>query len=106
MFTLVDDSEAVNILESKISDLSSSFEALGTIDLNSADASINFLFPTIFGVLTVALVIVIVIHRIQAVKDDALRAAKRVFVEFGALSRPNVIGGTEYVVMHTYIHTS
>ena len=96
VFTLEDDSEVARIVENKIQDFQGRFDTLGAVDLFDGDATLNPLFPTIFSVMTVGLIVIAVVSSLRTRRKAALRGARKVFVQLGALSKPSVVGGNEY----------
>ena len=95
LFTLEDDSEAAQILETRVNDFTGRFDTLSQVDLLAGDATLNLLFPIIFAVMTGGLVTVVIVSSLRG-RKQALAGAQRVFTKFGALSKPSVIGGKEY----------
>ena len=97
MFTLQDESEAAVILETRVNQLSTRLDTLGDVDLFASNQVINPIFPVVFSILTVLFIAVLVASRVCTDSKKAMAGARKVYLEYGALSRPNIVGGDEYV---------
>ena len=95
LFTVTDESAVAEVVEEKISTLSSRFSDLGEIDLLDADTELNYLVPVIFAVVTAAFIIVVVVAKTQG-RSLAVNHARKLFVQEGRLHRETVIRGIEY----------
>ena len=96
-FTLEDDSEEARIVEAKVNALSQRFTQITEVDLAGNEQTVNLLFPVIFGIATLGVVVVVVVSVTRGANQKAVAGARTVFVRFGALKRPTVIGTHVYV---------
>ena len=72
------------------------FKALGAVDLLSAETNFNPLVPSLFSVFTAVFVVVVVVARKGQRRKQVVAQARRVYVQYGKLQRPAVIGGDEF----------
>jgi len=95
LFTVTDGSRVAEVVEKKISTLSTRFSDFGGIDLLDADTELNYLIPVIFGVVTAAFIIVVAIAKAKG-RSQAVSHARKLFVQEGRLHREAVIRSIEY----------
>ena len=93
-FAMADDSETVSALESKIDLIGSRFETLSRVNLLHSDTEVN---PLVLGLFigTTVLFGTIVICSNATRRKEAVSTANSVFIHYGRLRRPAVVGGDE-----------
>ena len=98
LFTVTDEGEAAKVVESKIQGVAERFEAMSEVDFLSDATTLNPFVPAAFLTVTAIFIVVVVVAKVKG-RSAATTDARLVFVQFGALKRPSVIGAQEQMAM-------
>lgn len=102
LFTIENDHDALKAVEESINSLSQRLTRIGSTDLLDDNTHINWPVLTIFAVCTVLTIIIASLSKCRHQKD-ALKVARKIFVQEGILRKPSVIGSLEYVVHSIFV---
>ena len=97
LFAVEDDSEAVKLVDAKISAISERFDDMKAVDLLDGNTEINAAVPITFGVATGLFFALVVASKCQnqRQRNRSTLQAKRVFLLDGELARPDVMRSQE-----------
>lgn len=89
-------------VEESINSLSKRLTRIGSTDLFDDSTDINWPVLTIFAVCTVLTIIIASLSKCRHQKD-ALKVARKTFVQEGILQKPSVMGLLEYVAHSVFV---
>eukprot|EP00750_Incisomonas_marina_P010853 INCI16312.9.p1 GENE.INCI16312.9~~INCI16312.9.p1 ORF type:complete len:1916 (+),score=402.72 INCI16312.9:439-6186(+) len=98
LFTVTDEGQAAKVVESKIQGVAARFEAMSEVDFLNADTELNPFVPAVFVGVTLLFAITVVVAKVSG-RHAAVDDARLVFVQFGALKRPAVLGADEQMAI-------
>lgn len=103
-FAVIDEGEEHATISKKVNAVGDRITTMAGIDLLDADTEITPLIPSLIGVSTLIFIGSVVLSKFSQPKE-AVDVARRVFMQYGRLSRPVVLGNDERrAILRGWLH--